>query len=93
MLSSQPSMLQAQYAPAQNTISALKSKVAALEELVQAQSQAPFPPSPEPTPAPQQPDSVTQVLIGWKKSVEGQWFSVREGWASEHKRLASAREK
>jgi hypothetical protein len=53
------STLQAQYAAAQNTVSALESKATALEELVQAQSPVPSPPPPEPTPAPQQPDSVT----------------------------------
>lgn len=55
------SALQAQYAAAQNTLSALESKATALEELVQAQSPVPSPPPPEPTPAPQQPDSVRQV--------------------------------
>jgi hypothetical protein len=35
---------------------------------------------------------LTQVLGDWKKSVEGQWFSVREEWAEESERLASARE-
>lgn len=92
------STLQAQHTAAQSTISALESKVTALEGLVQAQSQpsSPIeatPPPPEPTPPPPpQPDSLTQVLNEWKKSVEGQWSSVREEWASERERLASARE-
>ena len=32
------------------------------------------------------------MLNEWKKTVEGQWTSVREEWASERERLASARE-
>lgn len=32
------------------------------------------------------------MLNDWKKSVEGQWSSVREEWASECEHLASADE-
>jgi hypothetical protein len=37
-------------------------------------------------------ESLTQILNDWKKTIEGQWSSVREEWASERERLASARE-
>ena len=33
-----------------------------------------------------------QMLNEWKKSVEGQWSSVLEEWATEREGLASARE-
>jgi hypothetical protein len=50
----------------------------------------PPPPIVEATPPPS--ETLTQMLNEWKKSVEGQWSSVREEWASERERLASARE-
>jgi hypothetical protein len=85
------STLQAQHTAAQTTISTLESKVLALESLVQStQSQPPPPPVIEATPPPS--ETLTQMLNEWKKSVEGQWSSVREEWVSERERLASARE-
>jgi hypothetical protein len=39
-----------------------------------------------------QPDSLTQMLSDWKMSVGGQWSSVREEWAADRERLASARD-
>jgi hypothetical protein len=33
------------------------------------------------------------MLTEWKKTVEGQWTSMREEWASERERLTSARDK
>jgi hypothetical protein len=88
------STLQAQHAAAQGTISALESEIVSLETLVKSQVAAaavtpPLPPEPEPTTP---SESLTQILSDWKKSVEGQWSSVREEWASEHERLAFARE-
>jgi len=34
--------------------------------------------------------SLTQIWSDWKKSVEGQWSSVQEEWASEREQLVSA---
>ncbi|KAF7969580.1 hypothetical protein HWV62_26887 [Athelia sp. TMB] len=77
------------------TISALPSNVTTLETLVKNSQQAP-PPVVEalPPPPPLLPasESLTQMLAEWKKTVEGQWSSVREEWATERERLASARE-
>jgi hypothetical protein len=53
------SMLQAQHAAVQSTISALKLKVTALEELVHAQSQASCPVEPQHEPT-QLPNNSTQ---------------------------------
>jgi hypothetical protein len=38
-------------------------------------------------------NSLVEMMAEWKKSVEGQWSSVREGWTQEHQRLAQARDK
>lgn len=89
--------LQAQHTAAQNTISALESKVNALESLVQSTQQAapPIVEAPPPPPVPavvHETESLTDILAEWKKTVEGQWSSVREEWATERERLASARE-
>jgi hypothetical protein len=85
------STLQVQRTAAQSTISALESKVTALEGLVHAQCQPRSPIEvtlpPEPAPPPPKPDSITQVL---NEFVE-QRSSVREEWASERERLSSAR--
>jgi hypothetical protein len=82
------STLQAQHTAA---ISALESKVLALKSLLQSsQPQPPLSPVVEAVPPPS--ETLTQMLNEWKKSVEGQWSSVREEWASERERLASARE-
>ena len=50
----------------------------------------PSPPPSSPASSPSQPDLPTQMLTEWKKSVEGQWFSVHEEWATERKQLTSA---
>jgi hypothetical protein len=64
-----------------------------LESLVKAKATPPPPAIEEPESAEPHPsESLIQVLADWKKSVEGQWFSVREEWGSESERLASARE-
>lgn len=89
--------LQAQHTTARNTISALESKVNALESLVQS-TQLAVPPvirAPPPPPVPAavpENESLTDILSKWKKTVEAQWSSVREEWATERERLASARE-
>ena len=36
--------------------------------------------------------SLVEMMAEWKKSVEGQWSSVREEWVDERERLAKARE-
>lgn len=36
--------------------------------------------------------SLVDMMAEWKKSVEGQWSSVREEWSDERERLAKARE-
>jgi hypothetical protein len=85
------SSLDARHATAQSTIDALESKVTSLESLIKTSRTAfPFPPPPPSPPSPhpkqqQHPDSLTQTLTHWKKSVEGQWSSV-------HERLGSALE-
>jgi predicted nucleic acid-binding Zn-ribbon protein len=97
--------LQAQHAAAQSTISALESKVSALELLVQTtrgQVQAQMSaqeaaareiaaqlPSQKQV---QERESLTQMLNEWKKSVEGQWSTVKEEWTQERERLSKARE-
>jgi hypothetical protein len=87
------SSLQAQHTAAQSTTLALESKVVSLETLVKSQAAAVAPPPPpEPEPAPPSSKSLTQILSDWKKSVEGQWPSVGEEWASERERLAFTRE-
>jgi hypothetical protein len=87
------SLFQAQHAAAQSTISALESKGTSLESLVKAQATPPPPAIEEPeSTEPHPSESLIQVLADWKTSAEGQWFSVREEWASESERLSSARE-
>jgi hypothetical protein len=83
-------MLQAQHKAAQSTILALKSQVMTLESVVKSQSVTSrfptiFPGFPG---IPGVPRRYTKQL---EKSVEGHWSTVREEWASEHERLASAR--
>ncbi|KII83701.1 hypothetical protein PLICRDRAFT_437332 [Plicaturopsis crispa FD-325 SS-3] len=80
------STLQAQHAAAQTTISALESKVNALETLVHA------PPPPPVEPEKTERESLAEMLAEWKTSVEGQWGVVREEWSAERERLARARE-
>ncbi|KAE9401407.1 hypothetical protein BT96DRAFT_918865 [Gymnopus androsaceus JB14] len=87
------STLQAQHSTAQSTISALETKVQALESLVKdtilAQQQQP--PAPVPAPAPVSTE-LTTMINEWKKSVQGQWSNVQEEWAQERERLGRARE-
>ncbi|KAF9003101.1 hypothetical protein BDQ17DRAFT_1326442 [Cyathus striatus] len=40
----------------------------------------------------QEKESLTALVTTWKKSVEGQWSSIREEWAQERERLSKARE-
>jgi hypothetical protein len=71
---------------------------AAPAELIQPEIPVPIPTEPvEPAAAPPPaqlppPDSLTQMLSDWKKSVKGQWSSVREEWVAERERLVSAGE-
>ncbi|KIM72891.1 hypothetical protein PILCRDRAFT_15703 [Piloderma croceum F 1598] len=67
------SSLQAQHATAKAPYPSSNPKFP-LESFVQ-QSQASSPPAAELVP---HPDSLTHMLNNWKKSVEGQWSSVRE---------------
>ncbi|KAA1472369.1 hypothetical protein DENSPDRAFT_821141 [Dentipellis sp. KUC8613] len=71
--------LQAQHDAAQTTISALESKVNTLESLVQS-SRAQT----------QERASLSELIVEWKKSVEGQWSGVQEEWAQERTRLSKA---
>lgn len=71
----------------QSTILALKSQVTTLESLVKSQSLTPRFPTIFPG-IPGVPRRYTKQL---EQSVEGHWSTVREEWASEHERLASAR--
>ncbi|KAF5349358.1 hypothetical protein D9758_011785 [Tetrapyrgos nigripes] len=100
------SNLQAQHSTAQGTIASLESKVESLEALVKAtlvaqQQQAPVveaPPSPPPVeeekPSAEElaRESLTSMVMEWKKSVEGQWSNVQEEWNQERERLNRARE-
>jgi len=87
------STLQVQHTAAQSPIPAFESKVPSLETLIKSQTASIAPPQPpqlEPTPL--SSESFSQILSIWKKSVEGQWSTVREERASERERLAFARE-
>ncbi|KAG6898480.1 hypothetical protein C0993_006583 [Termitomyces sp. T159_Od127] len=96
------SSLEAQHAAAQSTISALEGKVQALEATVkatqeaaaaaQAQALASVPVAPLPVPAAEDRESLMTMVMEWKKSMEGQWSSVREDWDKERDRLNQARE-
>lgn len=87
------STLQAQHATAQSTISALESKVDALEGLVKLALGNQRPKSPQnSTSEPPQTETLTSMINDWKKSVEGQWSSVQEEWSQERERLSRARE-
>ena len=92
------SSLQAQHATAQSTISALESKVIALEGLVKssplpieltcptlAEPAASLPPSPS-----LQPNSLTQMLNEWKQTVKGQWSSVHKEWETKVKAVETS---
>lgn len=97
--------LQAQHAATQTTISLLQSKIATLEEMVQAtqsqllqQNAAQEAAQAEILKAVQEPprdaerESLTAMLNEWKKGVEGQWSAVQEEWSQERERLNKARE-
>lgn len=97
--------LQAQHAAMQTTISLLQSKIATLEEMVQAtqsqlqqQNAAQEAAQAEILKAVQEPprdaerESLTAMLNEWKKGVEGQWSAVQEEWSQERERLNKARE-
>ncbi|EIW77464.1 hypothetical protein CONPUDRAFT_139331 [Coniophora puteana RWD-64-598 SS2] len=102
------SELRAQHASAQTTIQQLESKVGSLEALVvntqervrmqeeerererEAAAKAP-PPEPEPKEESER-ESLTALISEWKKTVEGQWSTVREEWTAERDRLAKARD-
>ena len=97
--------LQAQHTAAQTTISQLQSKIAALEELVQAtqlqlqqQNSAQEIAQAEILKAVREPardperESLAAMLNEWKKNVEGQWSAVQEEWSQERERLSKAKE-
>ncbi|KAJ3885021.1 hypothetical protein GG344DRAFT_83216 [Lentinula edodes] len=63
---------------AQSTISALESKVEALESLTAPQC------------AEQERESLISMVVEWKKSVEGQWSNVQEEWNQEREQLNRA---
>jgi hypothetical protein len=92
------STLQAQHASAQETISALESKVEALEELVKktVHNAPPAPSESEPSVSAAsvkpETESLTQKIAEWKKNVEGQWSNVQEEWSQERERLSRARD-
>ncbi|KAG6888165.1 hypothetical protein C0995_010176 [Termitomyces sp. Mi166 len=102
------SSLEAQHAAAQSTISALESKVEALEATVKATQEAaaaaaaqaqvqtetlpPAAPVPLPAPVAEERESLTTMVMEWRKNMEGQWSSVREDWDRERERLNQARE-
>ncbi|KAF9074708.1 hypothetical protein BDP27DRAFT_1316695 [Rhodocollybia butyracea] len=96
------SNLQAQHSTAQSTISALENKVEALENLVTATltaQQRPLAPQTAASELSEQAlsqhverESLTSMVMEWKKSVEGQWSNVQEEWNQERARLSRARE-
>jgi hypothetical protein len=97
--------LQAQHTAAQTTISLLQSKIATLEELVQATqlqlqqqnaaqeaAQAEILKAAREPPGDSERESLTTMLNEWKKSVEGQWSAVQDEWSQERERLSKAKE-
>ncbi|KAG5653877.1 hypothetical protein H0H81_009699 [Sphagnurus paluster] len=80
------------------TVKATQEAAAAAQEQALALASAPAPeaPPPVPTPAPVQiaedQESLTTMVLEWKKTMEGQWSSVREDWDKERERLNQARE-
>ncbi|KAI6132396.1 hypothetical protein EV401DRAFT_1917556 [Pisolithus croceorrhizus] len=97
--------LQAQHAATQTTISLLQSKIATLEEMVQATqsqlqqqnaaqeaAQAEILKAVREPPRDAERESLTAMLNEWKKGVEGQWSAVQEEWSQERERLNKARE-
>ncbi|RDB28011.1 hypothetical protein Hypma_002244 [Hypsizygus marmoreus] len=92
--------LEAQHSAAQETISALESKVVALEATVRATQEAAAVKEPPPVAEKEEEEkekekekeSLTAMVLEWKKSMEGQWSSVREDWDKERERLNAARE-
>jgi len=97
------STLEAQHTAAQSTIAALENKIEGLESMVREQqkqpgtSQSASEPThtldPEVAAEPvREPESLTEMLSGWKKSVEGQWGTMQEEWKEERERLSRARD-
>ena len=96
--------LQVQHTAAQTTITQLQSKIAELEELVQAthtqleqQNSAQESAHVEILKAVREPrdaerESLTAMLNEWKKSVESQWSVVQEEWSQEREKLCKVRE-
>ena len=98
--------LEAQHIAAQSTIAALESKVQALEASVKAteptqlskevqtspSASSSQPSLPAITDDAQERESLTTMVMEWKKSIEGQWSNVREDWDKERERLSRARE-
>ena len=100
------SALEAQHSAAQVTIKGLEGKVEALEEMLKTTEEAlvkvqATKKEVEPTVGSKekvdnlegkQYNSLVEMMAEWKKSVEGQWSSVREEWTQERERLAKARD-
>lgn len=97
--------LQAQHTTAQTTISQLQSKIATLEELVQATqlqlqqqntaqeaAQAEILKAVREPPRDPERESLTAMLDEWKKNVESQWSAVQEEWSQERERLSKVKE-
>jgi len=98
------SALEAQHSAAQVTIKGLEGKVEALEEVLKTTEEALVKvqaANKELKPTVKEKvdnlegkhfNSLVEMMVEWKKSVEGQWSSVREEWTQERERLAQARD-
>jgi len=99
------SSLEAQHIAAQSTIAALENKVQALEATVKATETTQLSKEVQTSPASssqpslsaiaddaQERETLTTMVMEWKKSIEGQWSNVREDWDKERERLSRARE-
>jgi hypothetical protein len=96
--------LEAQHSAAQTTIQALESKVEALEGMLKIAEEALKAKSVQEEEAKEmanqmkeeedknEKESSTEILVEWKKSVEGQWGHVQEEWKEERERMNKARE-
>ncbi|KAJ7208063.1 hypothetical protein GGX14DRAFT_455387 [Mycena pura] len=88
------STLQAQHAAAQGTIVALEDKVKRLEGLVSsivASKEAAADKSGKADAVPVA-ESVTAALLAFKNTLQGQWMTVQEEWATERERLQRTRD-
>lgn len=98
--------LEAQHSAAQTTIQALESKVETLEGMLKIAEEALKAKAVQEEEAREianqevnakeeeknKKENLTEMLVEWKKSVEGQWGHVQEEWKEERGRLNKARE-